>query len=213
MTRKYYSVRKSKNALTLEGLITLFGAVFQQFEEKQYFDEAFGFHCVDQGWIPGTIGKQPDIYFLRCLRKSDLWPVTKNLPSYTEDDLFDVIELLYDLVSEPLEGTYHSWENCGMHYSTFNQPSGRTKFRSEINEILSDYKGGFELVENGEVVEKGDKGLETLLTARLPSLIGTDAIGVVEEAIALFRRRHSTPNDRKTPCVCWPIPLSSLGQN
>ncbi len=197
MTRKYYSVRNAANPLTLDGLLTLFGAVFEQFEEKQYFDEAFGFHCVDQGWIPGTIGKQPDVYFLRCLRKSGLWPIKKELSSYTEDDLFDVIELLYDLVSEPLEGTHHSWENCGMHYSTFNQPSGRAKFRSEINEILSDYKEGYELVENGEVVEKADKGVETLLTATLPRVLGTDATGIVEEAIALFRRRHATPTDRK----------------
>ena len=197
MTRKYYSVRKATNPLTFEGLLTLFGAVYRQFEEKQYFDEAFGFHCVDAGWIPGTVGKQPDIYFLRCLRKSELWPITQQLTSYTEDDLFDVIELLSDLVSEPLEGTYHSWGNCGTHYSTFNQPSGRAKFRSEINEILSDYKAGYELVENGEVVEKADKGVETLLTAAFPKALGTDATSIVEEAIALFRRRHASATDRK----------------
>lgn len=197
MTRKYYSVRKARSPLTLDGLITLFGTVFQQFEEKQYFDEALGFHCVDEGWIPGTIGKQPDIYFLRNLRKPELWPVKERLHSYTEDDLFDVIELLYDLVSEPLEGTYHSWGNCGIHYSTFNQPGGRTKFRSEMNEILSDYKEGFELAENGEIVEKAAKGLDTLLTAKLPILLGVNAIRDVEEAIALFRRRHAAPVDRR----------------
>jgi hypothetical protein len=196
MGRKYYSVRKSKNSLTEDGLKALFGAVFRQFEEKQYFDEAFGFHCVDQGWTPGTIGQEPEVYFLRHLRKPNLWPIREKLNSYGEDDLFDVIELLYDLVSEPLEGTYHSWNNCGKHYSTFNQPSGQAKFRSEINDILSDYKAGYELAENGEIVEKADKGVETLLSAKLPTSAGDRIQRRLEEAIILFRRRHASLTDR-----------------
>lgn len=174
----------------------LFGTVFRQFQERQYFDEAFGFSCVDLDWVPGTVGKQPDIYFLRHLRKPDLWPINEKLDSYTEDDLFDVIELLYDLVSEPLEGSYHSWNNCGMHYSTFNQPGGRVKFRSEINEILSDYKVGYELAENGEIVEKADKGVETLLSAKLPTSAGDDVQQRLDDAIGLFRRRNASLTDR-----------------
>ena len=196
MGRKYYSVRKSKNSLTEDGLKLLFGAVFRQLEEKQYFDEAFGFQCVDAGWIPGTTGQQPGLYFLRNLRKPDLWPVKEKLESYAEDDLFDVIELLYDLVSEPLEGTYHSWNNCGTHYNTFNQPNGRVKFRSEINEILSDYKEGYELAENGEIVEKADKGVETLLSASLPASAGAGIQQRLEDAIGLFRRRHVSLTER-----------------
>lgn len=196
MSRKYYSVRKSKNPLTEDVLKMLFRAVFLQLEEKQYFDEAFGFQCVDAGWIPGTVGHQPDLFFLRHLRKSDLWPIKDKLDLYTEDDLFDVIEVLYDLVSEPLDGTHHSWNNCGMHYSTFNQPSGRAKFRTEINEILSEYKDGFELAETGEIVEKADKGVETLLSAKLPISSGHLMQERLEDAISIFRRRRASLADR-----------------
>lgn len=196
MSRRYYSARKTKNPLAEDGLKALFGAVFCQFEEKQYFDQAFGFHCVDAGWMPGTTGQKPEVYFLRHLRKPHLWPIKENLNSYSEDDLFDVIELLYDLISKPLEGTYHSWNDCGMHYSTFNQASGQAEFRAEINDILSDYKTGHELAENGEIVEKGDKGVETLLSARLPTAAGGEIQQRLEEAIALFRRRHATLTDR-----------------
>ena len=94
MARKYYSARRTEAPLTFEDLKVLFGALFQQLQEKQYFDEAFGFTCIDQGWVPGTIGKQPDIYFLRHLRKPSLWPIMEKLGDYSEDDLFDVIELL-----------------------------------------------------------------------------------------------------------------------
>jgi hypothetical protein len=196
MSRKYYPVRKTKHPLTEGALKMLFRAVFLQLEEKQYFDEAFGFHCVDQGWTPGSTGQQPNMYFLRHLRKPDLWPIKEKLDSYSEDDLFGVIELLYDLVSEPLEGSYHSYENCGMHYSTFNQPSGRARFRSEMNEILSDYKEGYELAETGEIVEKAEKGIETLLSAKLPTSSGHHVQQRLEEAIGLFRRRHATLTDR-----------------
>src|SRR5713226_2166339 len=102
MARRYYSVRQATSSLSLDGLKDLFEAVFRQFRERQYFDEAFGFHCVDLGWVPGTIGKAPHVYFLRHLRKRDLWPVDERLGGYSEDDLFDVIELLYDLVSVPM---------------------------------------------------------------------------------------------------------------
>ncbi len=197
MARRYYSSRKTIKPLSLEVTKELFGAIFSQCKEKQYFDEAFGFTCVDSGWNRGTVGSDPDVYFLQHLRKRDLWPITEKLNGYSEDDLFDVIELLYDLVSEGTDGYYHSYGDCGMHYSNFNQPSGQAKFRVEINGILADYGEGYELAENGEIVEKADKGLETLLTAKLPNLLEADAIRIIEEAIALFRRRHATPIDRK----------------
>jgi len=160
MARRYYSSRKTIRPLSLEVLKDLFGAAFSQFKEKQYFDEAFGFTCVDSGWTRGTVGSDPDVYFLQRLRKRDLWPIMEKLNGYSEDDLFDVIELLYDLVSEGTDGFYHSYGDCGMHYSKFNQSSGQAKFRVEINGILADYGGGYELAENGEIVEKADKGLE-----------------------------------------------------
>ncbi len=197
MARRYYSVRKAIKPLSLEVLKDLFGAVFTQFKEKQFFDESFGFTCVDAGWTKGTVGSDPNVYFLQRLRKRDRWPILEKLNTYSEDDLFDVIELLYDLVSEGTDGFYHSYGDCGMHYSKFNQPSGQAKFRAEINGILADYNDGYELAENGEIVEKADKGLETLLTAKLPNLAGSDAIHNVEEAISMFRRRHASLTDRR----------------
>jgi hypothetical protein len=197
MSRKYYSARKTTRPITLDRLKAIFGAFFKQFKQMQYFDEGLGFECADAGFCAGTAGRDPASYFLFKLRKEYLWPIPACLSSYLEDDLFDVIELLYDLVSEPKEGEYHSYNDCGMHYHTFNQPSGRAKFRSEINEFLSDYGDGFELAENGEIIEKADKGLDTLLSRRLPSSVGPELDRHMIEAIALFRRRHASLEDRR----------------
>ena len=103
MARRYYSVRKGRT-LDLAGLKTIFNAVFVQFSEKDYFVEALGFYCVDAGFVPGLVGTHPELYFLRQLRKSGLWPISDHLHLYSEDDLFDVIELTYDLVSKPTDG-------------------------------------------------------------------------------------------------------------
>lgn len=56
--KPYYSVRTGKNALTrsfdLESFKELFKIVFVYFEEKRYFQEAFGYYCVDAGDVAGV---------------------------------------------------------------------------------------------------------------------------------------------------------------
>jgi len=198
MARKYYSIRKGNRCLSLKDLKSLFQAVYSQFCEKQYFFEAFGFNCVDAGQVPGITGNNPELYFLRHLRKADLWPVSERLQQYSENDLFDVIELCYDLVSKPVDGWMHSYCECGMHWEKFDRATGRKEFRSEINDILSDYKNGYQLTIDGEVVDKADVGLETLIDARLPGSFDASVGHKMNEAIRLFRSRNSTLSDRHT---------------
>jgi hypothetical protein len=195
MGRKYYSIRKGL-VLDLPKLKIVFNAVFSQFWEKQYFVEAFGFNCVDAGLIPGLVGERPDIYFLRHLRKTSLWPIDPMVFRYTEDDLFDVIELTYDLVSKPVQGRMHSYNDCGMHWDVFDRAAGRGEYHSELNDVLADYSKGFELTADGEIVEKVDTGLEALVSGGLPELLEPSIRNKMEEAVRLFRRRHSTLTDR-----------------
>lgn len=197
MNRKYYSIRKGTRSLELQDLKALFGAVFNQFLEKGYFTEAFGYDCVDAGSIPGSAGANPEVYFLLKLRKSGIWPIAERLGSYSEDDLFDVIELLFDLVSKPVKGRMHSYSGCGMHWDEFESGPARAEFRTELNDILGDYRNGYELSKTGEVVEKGDKGLDKLLEADLPRSTNDDVRHTLEEAITLFRNRRSNSTDRR----------------
>ncbi len=41
---------------------------------------------------------------LIALRKDNLWPVWARIETYKEDDLFDVIEFLFDKASKPIDG-------------------------------------------------------------------------------------------------------------
>jgi hypothetical protein len=199
--RKYYSVRTGKNPglihVELDLLKKLFYATYKDFDNKEYFQQAFGKYCVDAGEIPGLVGSDIELYFFKKLRKPDIWPIYDKYKNYGEDDIFDVIELLYDLISKPLDGNYHSWNDCGWHYDTFNKEEGRKEFRYEINDFLKDYQDGWELSESGEILSKGDEGLNNLYKASLPEFDSDNVNDKVKNAILKFRRHKSSIDERK----------------
>ncbi len=116
---------------------------------------------------------------------------------YSEDDIFDWIELMYDLVSKPENGHYHSWNDCGWHYESYDKLAGQAVFREEINEILADYGGGYELSPIGEVRQLPEAGLDKLLAAPLPVVIKLTDHDRVLAAIDLFRKRNASMHDRR----------------
>jgi hypothetical protein len=172
--RRYFSARTglNPNAVThdLPTVKRLFLSVYESLEREGYFQEAFGYDCVDAGGVFGYAGTDIQMYFFRRLKKADLWPISRQrvIDDYSEDDLFDVIELLFDEVSKPVNGSYHSWSECGWHYTTFTKKPGQVRFRQEINEVLAGYREGWELSRAGEILALGDTGLRNLLTKQLP---------------------------------------------
>jgi len=143
-------------------LLRLFRDSYLIFSTKEYFQEAFGYSCVDAGDVPGTLGSDIQAQMFRKLRKPDLWPIHEKCMGYSEDDLFDVIEFLFDYVSKPVDGYYHSYNSCGWHYQTFNKETGRQEYLAEINELLRDYQEGYELSADGEILALAERGLENL---------------------------------------------------
>jgi len=201
MRRNYYSVRTGKHPtggkIDLPALQKLTLAVYQQFEHKDYFQEAFGFECVDAGYIEGAVGHDIEAFIFHQLRKDDLWPIPGNIKRFSEDDIFDVIELLYDKISLPVSGEYHAWNDCGFHYDTFDKPAGQSKFREEINEILNEYAEGYQLQNNGEITTLPPQGLQDLETAPFPPGDEGAIQRRVQVAIDKFRRRGITPEERR----------------
>lgn len=164
--KAYYSVRTGKNPLSkgfgLDQLRALFQNVFSQFEGGGYFQESLGYWCVDSGFVPGTLGHNIEGVLLLELRKENLAPISDKIEGYSEDDLFDIIEFLYEHCSKPVDGDYHSYANCGMHYHTFDMISGRQEFREKVNKILIVYEGGYELSSEGEILHLAETGMEGL---------------------------------------------------
>jgi len=131
------------------------------------------------------------------LHKENLWPIGAKCLGYSEDDLFDVIEFLHDHVSRPIDGYFHSYGNCGYHYSSFNKEEGQAELRTRMNRLLGAYKIPHELLSNGDVVIKADPGLEDLLKADLPGSEPVTIDSRVQAAISKFRRHGSSFEDRR----------------
>lgn len=174
----------------------LFSHLYNDFEVRGYFQEAFGYYCVDAGYVPGKVGNV-NAYFLLKLRKDNLWPIDEKWPEYDESDLLDIIEMLYDHVSEPTEGEYHSYGDCGYHYSKFNEKAGRIEYRERINELLRDYGEGYELSPEGEILHVAITGAEALLNGNLPTYDKTNVDDVVREAISHYKRSRSSLTDKQ----------------
>ncbi|MCC6350202.1 MAG: hypothetical protein IT347_11510 [Candidatus Eisenbacteria bacterium] len=199
--KPYYSVRTGKNlsggALDLPTTLRVFGGIHQTLEDEGYFQEALGYECVDAGSVPGTVGKDVEGYVLLELRKSDLLPVRTQVDHYREDDLFDVVEFLYEHVSKPVDRHYHSFNDCGWHCTSFDRSEGRAEFREKMNRILRRYADGFELSVDGEVLGLPDAGFEALMEAALPVADPENIEARVDAARRRFRRYKASLDERR----------------
>jgi hypothetical protein len=199
MAHEYYSQRTGSNpninGLPLADVADLFVRVYSKFSTDGYFAEALGSYCLNAGFTQGRLG-DVDLAILLALRKKGLWPVQEHARSYIEDDLFDMIEFLYQHVSKPVDGTMHSWGGCGMHWETFNQNDGRAEFRLKINEVLGHYEKGFELSADGYVLRKAHPGFETIFDADVPSK-DRQVVGRVDSAVLRYRHHGASLDDRR----------------
>jgi hypothetical protein len=197
----YYSSRTGKHPggprLDLAVLKKLVLSIYGSFQNRDYFQEAFGYDCIDSGDVPGTLGRDVAGAILIAIRKDNLWPWPERASECSEDDLFDMLEFLYDHVSKPIDGYFHSYQNCGTHYSTFNKQEGRKEFRAALNPVLAAYAQGFCISDAGEVLELPAPGLAPLTDADLPMYDPDNVEGRVLVAVACFRRHGSSLEDRR----------------
>lgn len=204
MPKISYSLRTGINprttGLPLKTILNLFIRLYAQLEEEGYTHEHFGFFCVDEQ--DGIKGKIFDIEYtlLVTLRKErQLWPISGWAEGYSEDDLFDMIEFLFDRVSMPVDGHLHSYNQCGMHWNTFDMVAGQREFRKRINELLTLYERRFELSPDGLILEQPPSGFELLYEATAPTEDRT-----IEERIEAAKteyRRHGASLDTRRHAV------------
>ncbi len=201
MTRPYYSRRAGhlpgNASFKLPDLKRLFLSLYSQLDTEGYFQEYFGCECVDAGFVPGRLGNDLEAELLLALRKPRLWPIYSTIENWSEDDLFDVIEFLYDHVSKPTQRHFHDWNGCGWHCSKFDGPAGKAAFLQKINRVLQAYENGFQLSSAGEILANADTGLEPLLVAPVPKSDLENVMQRIENAVRKFRRHRSSLDDRR----------------
>lgn len=199
MAHTYYSQRKGTNpnlsGLPLPDVVDLFIRVFDQLRQDGYFNESFGWECVDAGNVEGSV-RDIELEMLLTVRKKGLWPLHANAKLYSEDDFFDVLEFLHQYVSKPIDGHMHNYGDCGMHWHTFNKGQGQAEYRTKVNVVLDHYTGRFEISPSGEVLQKAEAGFEQMLEADTPSK-DRNVTDRMNAAILRYRRHASTLDDRR----------------
>jgi len=207
MEKEYYSIRTGKNknfsSFDLDVLKNLFLDLYIEFENDGYFQESFGYACVDaeDGYAFGSLGSNIEARLYRLIRKKQLWPIRDYILFYSEDDLFDMIEFLYDYVSEPIKypnnKDYHSYGNCGYHYSKFDKQSGQLYFIESFNNILREYKNGFKINKNGQIIISEETALSNIHSAKLPDDTSDNIKNKIELATNKYLGSRSNLEDRR----------------
>lgn len=197
--RRYWAQRQGplSKGIDLPVACRLFRSTVEGFAERGYFQEWFGYECVDQGLVTGLAGADTGAFALRRTRLEDIWPLPSDVTTWDQSHLMTAIEFLHDVISKPIKGDYHSWSNCGWHYTEFDPEAGRQEFREEINPLLADLEEGFELGPTGEIVRLAPPGLAPLLDAPVPPSTDVRVGELLADAIQKFRNRASSVRDRR----------------
>jgi hypothetical protein len=217
--RQYYSERQGRGPnvqpMPFETIRRLVVSVLDNLREHDYFQEAFGYWCVDADYIEGTLGSDADAFFLRTVRREGIWPYWEpdrgeTIPfiphderaaawrSWDPDTTFDVIEVLHDLVSKGVDGRHHDYNGCGWHYDTFDRTAGQEEFRREMNGVLRLNDPPFELDGLGHIIESAPEEFHQLLSAPVPKGTEHDLItSKIDAAGTRFRSRAASIDDRR----------------
>ena len=204
--KQYYAQRHGRGPrsqpLPLDALRRIVFSAWDDLSRRDYFQEAFGYNCVDQGVVDGSVGQDVDAFFLRTLLRDNVWPYRANEPTYDADTLFDMIEVLHDLVSEPIPrpngADYHSWSDCGWHYQNFNRAKGQEHYRAQINAALRLSDPGYQINELGVVAELAPAEFRQLVRAPVPEGTEHDLVtSKIDAAVSRFERRGASLDDRR----------------
>jgi hypothetical protein len=177
------------------GIRRVFGATVSVFERRGWFQEFFGYQCIDSGFVPGRLGEDVQSELLIQTGRANIWPVTSNAAKWDDDTLFDMLEFLYRCVSAGIEESarYHTFGGCGVHFTHFNQTTGRAEYRDKVNRALARYGDGFELTGTGQVERRLPKQVAELATP--PS--GSSPADEVHVAEAIRKYRSRVGLDRR----------------
>jgi len=202
MSREYFSERagRTKPGPIARGSInTFFESIYNRFEKEGYFQYYFGKDCVNQGHIGGKAGMELEpmlIFQFGSARKLD--PTSRNIRGFSADDVFDLVEFLYDNIAKPTEVTQHDWDNSGLHVIDASVEQGQADWIAEWNPILARLDPPYRLTNEGNIeVMPSSEGLKQLVDDR--KLYG-DTQNVdekVKRACQLYLGRNATLDDKR----------------
>lgn len=190
--KKYFSERhnlRQRSKYNEYDLSELFVQTYYELSHNRYFEELIGYSDNWGNWTRGIIAGSFDTFVFKRLGKKDLVPIDDD-KHYSEEDVFDLIELFYDYVSAPVTN-----QSQGREY---NKEAGRVELRKEYNNILNNYKAGYELTEEGYIRELVNNGLEELLDTNHEFDKDVDSENRIQVAKKKFFHYKSDETDKRS---------------
>jgi hypothetical protein len=201
--RSYWPQRLGRDVpgpyLDASGARQGFADLVGELERTGYLSQAFPEPCVDDQYA-----SEPDraAELEKRLGIAGLWPLVPD--AWDDSTFYGLIEVYHDLVSRPRERHFHDYSMCGWHYSHFSATAGREVYRWKANELLEAAGIGYRLAGSGEdlgrLVAVFDDGRSELLGEVL-SRTQPDTGARVQHAVALFRRRGATDEDKRSALI------------
>lgn len=199
MRKRYWAERHGfqPDRLELDEAARLFASVVAEADANDRFQKWFGYHCVDDGAVPGEAGSDVEGFVYRRTRRRDIWPVQDHFEDWDEGTFLTAVEFIHDHIAEPTEGRSHTYMNCGFHGSAFDVEEGQRVYREDVNAILGDYGSGFEIAPTGEVIRAAPEEMADLLEQPVDDRADSDVRSRVTTAVRKFRSRGARVEDRR----------------
>lgn len=191
------------------GLRSAWEALVRGFIEQGYLSQIVGEACVD-GVDEEEINKRIAACITERIGFSNLWPLPErdSWPMvFTHDDedvIFALVEVFHDLVARPRSRICHSFSNCGWHHKDQRSGPGQAIYRWKMNELLAQLGYNFRLADNGEDTGRLVQIVVDPRADLVTSALATGDVDIkdtVEHAIALFRKRNASREEKRSACV------------
>ncbi len=197
--KRYYTERNSStdNKIDLSGLQDCFLSCYQEYEAKYYFLELLGDYC-EFACDFKTKKKFGDVEqaIFRKTGLKDVWPFREWIGTYSKEDIFTLIEFLYDNVSKPMLYECSDYR-CTYHSRSFNNLEGQNEFRKDINAFLRKFETGYRLSEEGYVLLIAPLELEVLVNNEISTDKEKEVDERIKDATNKYLKFDSTISDKK----------------
>lgn len=214
--RKLYSQRNlGDRKISFEVVKDLFLDLFENFKQSGYLKENFGyFYYIDlfthskKSYVDGKNGSlnldainSIEKYFFRKLKRKS-YPNESNFKKISQEDFFDVVELVFDLISKPIIVEEDAFAVADLQSrgetNAFDKEIAKKEYVERVNEILNDF--GFEIRKNGEIWALPQQGMEKLVEEALKTDNPKSFEEKIEHAKDLFFSKTSTTENKRSAC-------------
>lgn len=195
----YYAKRNNllqgEVKLDLCQLKEYFYQIYNFFKDKGYFEGAFYGISYEEKWtseeihiMSSLLNPSPEVFFLHHLNSEQIVPIEEFYEIYTEEELFTIIEVLYDKIG------YYDFDE-----RKFKIEDAKESFLEEINNILKLYSDGYILEENnGYIMKMPNQAIVELLKEDVTVINDTTIIEQLKNALKRYYRFNSTLEDKKS---------------